>query len=268
MFKFPFLSICDEQCVLDRLYSIARKNLSNFTVFLELVFTSKAFFTPHYNQSDSWPPAYSRRREGGHICSSFGNPEKPLYDNRYPVRNGTKKSLYYNHHSKQRCNLQWDKFKPAPPSPLLFCFPLLTNKTDRPWLSFSSAVLVKSATPLMWPKEGAWELFHFAITDSSLCYNLYHNHRWSTIMISWWWSLPSFESSGKKSSPAPRSGQPVHRRGGEERWLATTLMCLEAIFRPYCMVWVTTDYWNKNTIRDGGSTALYTVDTVDSVYTV
>ena len=46
---------------------------------------------------------------------------------------------------------------------------------------------------------------------------------------------------GKKSSPAPRSGQPVHRRGGEERWLATTLMCLEAIFRPYCMVWVTTD---------------------------
>ena len=78
VFKFPFLSICDEQCVLDRFYSIARKNLSNFTVFLELVFTSKAFFTPHYNQSDSCPPAYSPRREAGHICWSFGNPEKLL----------------------------------------------------------------------------------------------------------------------------------------------------------------------------------------------
>ena len=145
-----------------------KKKSKQLYPFFGTCFTSKAFLTPHYNQSDSCPPAYSPRREAGHICLSFGNPEKLLYDDRYPVKNGTKKSLYDNHHSKQRCNLQWDKFKPAPPSPLLFSFPLLTNKTDRPWLSFSSAVLVKSATPLMWPKEGAWALFHFAVTISTL----------------------------------------------------------------------------------------------------
>ena len=111
----------------------------------------------------------------------------------------------------------------------------LTNKTDRPWLSFSSAALERTATPPMWPKEGAWALAHFAITDSSLCNNLHHYHRWSIIMISSLWSPPSFESSMKKPSPAPRSGQPVHRGGGEERRLATTLIFLEAIFRPYCL---------------------------------
>ena len=63
-----------------------------------------------------------------------------------------------------------------------FLLPFLTNKTDRPWLSLSSAALVRTATPLMWPKEGAWALFHFATTDSSLCNNLHYYHRWSIIM--------------------------------------------------------------------------------------
>ena len=79
-----------------------QKYSQQFWCFLELVLTSKAFLTPHYNQSDSIPPAYSPRKGAGHICLSFGNPEKVLYDDKYPVKTGTKKFLYDNHHSKQR----------------------------------------------------------------------------------------------------------------------------------------------------------------------
>ena len=78
------------------------KYSQQFLCFLELVLTSKAFLTPHYNQSDSITPAYSPRKGAGHICLSFGNPEKVLYDDKYPVKTGTKKFLYDNHHSKQR----------------------------------------------------------------------------------------------------------------------------------------------------------------------
>ena len=81
----------------------------------------------------------------------------------------------------------------------------LTNKTDRPWLSFSSAALVKTATPLMWPKEGAWALFHFAITDSPLCNNFHYYHRWSIIMISLLWSLQKIVTcSSKWAACSPR----------------------------------------------------------------
>ena len=44
VFKFPFLSICDEQCALDHFYSMARKNLSNCTLFLELVLLLRPFW--------------------------------------------------------------------------------------------------------------------------------------------------------------------------------------------------------------------------------
>ena len=66
------------------------KYSQQFWCFLEPVLTSKAFLTPHFNQSDSCPPAYSPRKGAGHICSSFGNPEKVLYDDKYPVKTGTK----------------------------------------------------------------------------------------------------------------------------------------------------------------------------------
>ena len=105
----------------------------------------------------------------------------------------------------------------------------LTNKTDRPWLSFSSAALVKTATPLMWPKEGAWELFHFAVTDSPLCNNLHYYHRWSIIMISLLWSLQKIVTCSSKWAAC----SPTRRRREVACNHLDMSRGLEAIFRPY-----------------------------------